>query len=1728
MMFPGYRVVETLHEGSNAIVLRGERVADGRQVILKRLAEDYPSPERLASFRQEYEINRKVSERAEQCSLERIGNDWLMVLEDAGGVSLDRLGIAGRLDIVDFLRLALRITETVAAVHGHLIIHRDINPANITLNEDSGAVRLIDFGASTLLSRSNASFSNPAMLEGTLPYIAPEQTGRMNRTVDLRADLYSLGITLYELLVGKTPFTTDDPLELVHSHVAKLPPDPREFRPKIPEVVARIILKLLAKNAEERYQSALGLHHDLSRCLELAEEGAEIAFERLGERDVSDRLHIPETLYGRGVELTSLLAAFERVRTGGCEMAVVAGAPGIGKSALVRELYGPITRARGFFVSGKFDQFNRNVPYSSLIQAFRALVRQLLTEPPARIAGWRQKILDALGPNGQVMIRVIPEVELITGPQPDVPDLRPEDAQNRFNLSFQAFIQVFTSAKHPLVVFLDDLQWADRASLDLLEVLLSSSHTGHLLIVGAHRSNEVDVSHPLRMTLERIRRRGVALSEIDLPPLRQEHVAALLSDALSCESAEVEALAALLTEKTGGNPFFVGEFLRHLYDDGLVGLDTGSGRWRWDLEKIRQRNITENVVELMSQKARDLDEAVQQTLKYAAALGNRFDLEAAIKTADLAANAVVRALWKALQAGFISPVGEAPPLLNLDLEGEGNAIPAAEFRFTHDRIQQALYALIPPEDRPLLHRKIGRHLLENTAPSRLRSVIFAIVGHLNRARDKVKGWDERLELGRLNQLAGERAVDAAAFAAAYTYYKAGADALGAEGWLHARDLSFTLHLGAAESACMISEFEAMEAHTGDLLGHTSDLLERVKIREIQIQAKTIQVDLPGALAMSVDTLRELGVRIPRGPSKLDVMAAILKTKAALAGKRFADFASLPEATDPRLLARAEVIANAVSSAYRSDPNTFILLILELVKQSVRSGNTPASGFAYACYALILAGALGDIDGAKRLYPVCDEMVEWPLTRPFKSKTLFFIGNFVVSWIEHPEVSAERLYDGYLSGLEIGDLEYASHCGYLRCYFLHRSAENLRELQVDLQQMADALEPLAQGRSPELCNMYLQVAKNLRGDCDNPLRLIGEKFDIDDNLRESYRLRDTRAIVEASVQKLYVQFILGDRIGARETADRIPEHLAQVPGFAPAAESRFWDALLVLQELPELSGWAKIGARRRVLANLTKLRKWGESTPAAYRHLCLLIEAELARVEGRSGEAREIYDQAFAAAGEQRMPRDQALIAEVTAAFYREGGFDNLANHFVKLAHRIYLRWGAAAKVKKMEEEHPFLISKPTVNLARGATINATVALSSTLDLTSVLRASQAISREIVQGKLLAILIKVVLESAGADRGLLLQSREGAWVATVEGQMTADGLAVDFDLDADGDRLPLSMLHYVARTREVVVRDKPDAGSTFSDDSYLVRNRIRSILCTPLVNQSRLVGILYLENSVSDGAFYQARLAFLEMLAAQMATSLENADLFANLERKVDMRTAELSEANDLLQSSNQELDAFARTVAHDLKNPLGTIAGYARYLLDDIADIGQEEVVEVLERIAQTGDQSVRIVNELLLLASVRKGAIQMAKISMGEVVDGALGRLDAMIKEYNAEIIKPTAWPAALGHAPWVEEIWANYISNALKYGGRPPIVEVGSDTLADGTIRFWVRDNGPGITVEEQRNVFAEFTRLEGARADGHGLGLSIVKRIADRLDGAVGLSSELGVGSLFYFTLPAAPAE
>ncbi len=786
---PDITIVNQIYESANSLVYRGILKSNQQPLILKLLKEDYPTPAELYRYQQEYEITRRLNleETIKAYELRKYENTQVMLLEDFGGDSLKILLDGSPFALPEFLHLAIQITDALGKVHQKNVIHKDINPSNIVFNPQTGQLKIIDFGLSTILSQENTSLTNPNLLEGTLAYISPEQTGRMNRAIDYRTDFYSLGVTFYELLTNQLPFESVDALELVHCHIAKEPTPPHEINPEIPLTLSEIVMKLMAKTAEYRYQSAWGIKADLKTSLAQFINGKFQPF-LLGYQDISPQLQLPQKLYGRESHIESLLAAFVRVASGQeqqvgaslannlsnpttthsqnlpvqgqTELMLISGYSGIGKSALVQELYIIITQKSGYFIAGKFDQLQRDIPYQALVAAFQELVRQLLTETQAQLQQWQEKIRRALGINGQIIIDVIPEVELIIGKQNPVPELPATEAINRFNLAFQNFIQVFCQKEHPLVLFLDDLQWTDSATLQFLQLIMTDFTTPYLFVIGAYRDNEVSATHPTMLTLSEMKKQGVVINHLSLSPLNLNQVNEFIADTLKTECVPTQRLAELVWQKTQGNPFFIKEFIKSLYTEQLLNFDTNAGAWHWDLEQIITRNITNNVVELMAEQIQTLLESAQKVLRLAACIGNQFDLLTLSIINETSPKDTADELWDAIKAGLILPVGDDYKFLKTNREANELKI---TYKFAHDRIQQAAYSLIPPDDKQAVHWKVGQLLLQNTPPQVLQQKIFDIVNQLNFGIQAIDVQLEKDKLAQLNLIAGKKAKASAAW-----------------------------------------------------------------------------------------------------------------------------------------------------------------------------------------------------------------------------------------------------------------------------------------------------------------------------------------------------------------------------------------------------------------------------------------------------------------------------------------------------------------------------------------------------------------------------------------------------------------------------------------------------------------------------------------------------------------------------------------------------------------------------------------------------------------------------------------------------------------------------------------------------------------------------------------------------------------------------------------------------
>ncbi|MBD2463489.1 AAA family ATPase [Oscillatoria sp. FACHB-1407] len=1524
---PGIAVQNKIYESSASLVYRAIREEDGEAIVVKLLKQDYPSSQELTRYKQEYQITRslKLEGVIKTYSQQAYQHTLVIVLEDFGGESIARW-MQQRPDfspmpLPEFLRLAIALTDTLGRIHAAGIIHKDINPGNIVLNPDTGVVKIIDFGIATQFSRTTASFKSHYSLEGTLAYLSPEQTGRMNRLLDYRTDFYSLGVTFYQLLTGHLPFETTDILELVHCHIAKQPIPPHEIggvgcrvwgvedassstANAIPEAVSDIVMKMMAKDADDRYQSAWGIKADLENCLHQLESTGQIHAIQLGLQDVSEQFHIPQKLYGREAELATLLTAFDKVTGGDAEseqidptphtphptpLMLVSGYSGVGKSALVQELYKPITAKRGYFVSGKFDQFQRNIPYSAIAQALQKLVQQLLGEPDEQLQQWRSRLLTALGSNGQIIIDVIPEVELIIDKQPPIPEVGAAEAQNRFNRVFQQFVRVFCSKEHPLVIFLDDLQWIDSATLKLIELIVLDEQTQHLFLIGAYRDNEVTPTHPLMLMLERLREQRIVPQEIVLSPLTIEPLCQLIADTLHQSTDTVCPLAQLVLHKTEGNPFFVGEFLRMLYSENLLSFDAKRLGWQWDITEIQTQAITDNVVELLLNRLRKLSKNTQQILRLAACVGAEFDLETLATVCEQTPEKVSFDLLEAIQAELIQPLSE----LNENLFVQ-------EYKFLHDRVQQAAYALIDEPQKQVVHLQIGRNLLGKMLPECLSEQLFEVVDHLNHGIELVTEQSERDEIARLNLMAGRKAKGAIAYTIAQKYLTTGRKCLSDSSWKTNYDLALELHVETTEIAYLCGEFEQVEYWSEIVLQEAKTFLDSIKIYEVKIQADMAQRQPLKAIGTALQVLQQLGIRFPEQPSQSDVQLELSAITDLLSEKPIEDLINLPEMTEPETLGAMQILSSITIAARFAAPTLLPLLVSKQVNLSIRHGNTLTSPFAYATFGLVLCGVGKNIESGYQFGQLALRLLSQSKPHLLRARTLLIAHYFIVHWKKHSKESLEPLREVYQSGLETGDLESAAYGAHTYCVQSFSVGKELVKLECEMAIYSEAVCQIKQKISLSLLQIFQQSVSNLMGYSANSTRLIGKFYDEETSLPQLKADNDRIAIFSVYFSKLFLCYLFSEYAQAIENAD-----IAEQYGIRDASTSLvplyyLCDALARLAIYPESDVQVQLEILKKIAVEQEKMKRWADHAPMNYLHKYHLIEAEKARVLGQWFEAEDLYEQAIQGAQENEYLQEEALAYELAAKHYLARGRQKIAQTYMKEAHYCYERWGATAKVKDLETRYPQFFSQsssiaPSIHTTAETTSNTSPIA---FDLAAVMKTSQAIAREIELENLLRSLMQILIENAGAQTGYLILDNAGEWVIEAACELCeGESVCATQVLQATPvtGHLPESVVQYVIRTHEPVILNHAAHEGSFINEPYIQRNQTKSLLCLPLLNQSKLVGVLYLENQLAIGVFTPERSQLLHLLSTQAAIAIENAKLYAKL-RSSESRIAQFLEA----------------------------------------------------------------------------------------------------------------------------------------------------------------------------------------------------------------------------------------
>ncbi len=1422
----------------------------------------------------------------------------ILLLEDPGGELLSSL-VGAPMEVGRFLALAVGLAAAVGGMHQRGLIHKDIKPHNIWVTQ-AEELRLTGFGVASRLRRERQPPGPPEVIAGTLAYMAPEQTGRMNRSVDSRSDLYSLGVTFYEMLTGGLPFTATDPMEWVHCHIARQAEPPGERASGIPDALSSIVMKLLAKTADERYQTAAGVEADLRRCLSDWRSHGRIDAFSVGAHDASDRLLVTEELYGREREIGALLSAFDRVATNGApELVLVSGYSGVGKSSVVNELHKALVPRRGLFASGKFEQYKRDVPYATLAQAFQTLIRQILVRSEAEVAPWRRLLREALGANGQLMVNLVPELEFIIGKQPAAPDLPTQEAQNRFQLMFRRFLGVFATQEHPLALFLDDLQWLDAATLDLIEHLLTRAEVGSLLLVGAYRDNEVDPSHPLLRTLEAIKQVDARVTELVLAPLAVDDVGQIAASALQCNLERARPLTQLLYEKTGGNPFFSIQFLTELAEEGLLVFDPVAQAWHWEIDRIHAKGYSDNVVDLMVEKLKRLSPRAQQAMKQLACLGHSADIKTLALVSEETEKATRAMLREGLSMGLVDRQDGA-------------------YRFSHDRIQQAAYSLIPEGRRVDIHLRIGRALLASLSAGQLEERLFDVVGQLNRGAGQLIERREKAQVAKLNLRAGGKAKASAAYASACAYLTAGLALLDESDWDSQYELMFNLGYERAECELLNGNFEEAQSLIVDLLTRAAPKVDQANTYRLKVVLHTLKSENAEAVETALSCLRLFGIDIPAHPTEAEVHTEYETVRRSLDGRPIESLIDLPMMTDPEMLTAMQVLSVALSPAYNTDFHLWGLLALRMGKVSIEHGTSGASAH-FGDLGLVLGAVFHRYSEGYRFAELARSLVEKHGFVAYRAKAYHVMG-IVAIWAHPVARSIHFLQTAFRTATDTGDLAVA-------CYCMEKSVAGflMRSDPLDTvwRESEISLNFVRKARYHDVADVIVSQQRFIA--CMQGRTSAFSSFsdaEFDEASFEARLTRDASATTVALywILKLQARFLSGDYPEALVSADKAKALLWAAPVHFDRLLDYFYYAALTLAALYDNASAGDKEAWRGLLTkHQEQLAEWAESYRPTFADKLALVSAEIARIEGRELDAERLYEQALRAARDHGFIQKEAIVCEVAARFHRARGFEIFADAYLRKARDCYLRWGADGKVRQLDQLYPQLAAPEGQGSA--ATVSSSV---QQLDVASVVKASQALSSEIILPKLIEQLMTIAIENAGADRGLLMLPSGDEYLIQAEARATGDQIQVTMRQDPiTPNTCPESIVRYVIRTRESVILDDASRPNLFSADEYLRGQRSKSILCLPLIKQQQLSGILLLENALTSHAFTPARIAVLELLAAQAAISLENTRLYSDLgEREAKVRR--LVDANiigiliiDLAGRIIEANDAFLRMLGYE-------------------------------------------------------------------------------------------------------------------------------------------------------------------------------------------------------------------
>ncbi len=1757
----GYSVIEEIFTDSQTSIYRGIRNSDAHPVTIEILRDRSRCFNKSLQLQNQYTIGKlfDLPNIVKTLALEVDRNQYTLILEDFGGISLaDRLRQLGSFGknsqtLTTFLHIAIQIADALDGLYCRRVIHKDIKPANILINPETQQIKLTNFGIASLLPREIQEIKGADIIEGTLAYISPEQTGRMNRGIDYRTDFYALGVTFYELLTGQLPFAASDPMELIHSHLARSPVSSHQIKPEIPLAISQIVSKLMSKNPPDRYQSALGLKYDLNICLAQLKQTNKIELFTLGERDFSDRFLISEQFYGRELEIVTLIDAFERVSNGKGEILVVAGSSGIGKSAIVQEIHKPIVSKCGYFITGKYDQLQRNIPFSAFVEAFRDLIRQLFCQLDEQKKNWKVLLLTALGENGQVLIDLIPELEIIIGKQLPAPELSSSATEQRFNLLIKNFVRVFATAAHPLVLFLDDLQWADLASLNLLQLLMQDAT--YLLIIAAYRDNEVSSVHPSISTLNQIQKTGTIVNTITLKSLSRENLNQLIADTLNCDPVLAEPLSELVNLKTKGNPFFTNQFLKALHQDGLIsfqplGKDGSIGGWRCDFTKIKAFAVTDDVVEFMALQLQKLPAQTQTAIALAAAIGAQFDLNTLAIVLERSTQDTAMILWAALQQNLLLPTTEIYKFFPQSSTKEATRSDSdlgfnPVYRFLHDRIQQAAYSLIPDRQKPATHLKIGQLLRQNLSDIGRSEKLFDIIGHLNLATELITDPIARASLAKLNLTAGTKARNATAYGSANNYLQIGIELLPNQCWETEYQLMLDLHIAAAEAAYLHGNLDRMEQMSEIVLKSAQTILDKVDIYRIQIAVMTTNGKMLEAIAIGRNALAQLGIELPLAPDETVTRKALQTFESQLEGQEIEDLLDLPVMNDRRTELAMKLFTDLSAPIFSAMPGLCPVVSTNMVSLSLQFGNTSASTLGYINYALVLSNFFGEINRGYRFGKLALKLTDRFNSQEFKAKSLFVFANWIQHRSEALHASISNLKYTYIKFIENGDFPSIGYS--INSYFDFNLLSGV-ELNHWEQEISNILNQEKQYSAKNYLAVKQQLLKSLTESGSKADLLVGSAYDETVMIPKHLQDGDLTALAYVYIYKLMLAYLFNKYTAALENISQADRYLLALSGMILIPVFHFYAVLTHLALATEQSVEERVLTFAQVEIHQGTIDLWAENAPMNYLHKWHLIEAEKQRVLGNKVAAIDLYDLAIAGAKEHEFIHEEALANELAMKFYLDWGKENIAKIYAIEAYQCYDLWGAKAKTTQLIELYPQLLASVIQEDFIERNVDSIDNSFKDFDLNTLIEASNTISDEVRIDLFLEKLLKLITVSAGVDKCALILKEEDDFnlIAILRlGQPIQYFTPLPFELSAD---VPISILNNVKTKGTKVILDINQKCDLLKEDPYLLEYQPQSALCMPIVYQSESIGLIYLENTFTPDLFTDDRLKMIQVLIAQSAVSIKNTQLYTEMRKSLsslqvefEARTKGLKAAVEIAESANRNKTIFFTNMSHELRTPLNAILGMSDALKTE-GNLTFEQQTRV-EAIESSGAHLLETINDILDLAKVEAGKLELhcTPTNIDRLCNSTLVfvKQQAFQKQIKIELDIQPNLPDIMVDERRIRQVLINLLSNAVKFTPvkghirlevKHIVKSIDAPSLppAENTawIEFAVTDTGIGIAPANIDRLFQPFSQIDSAvsrQAQGTGLGLNLVREMVEMHGGRVSVTSKIDVGSRFAIDLP-----